>query len=398
MIALHNGCFRSEIKVTPANWKSVRATTKTNWRIWYRFYDPANREKWGKMFTIAFFNTEKILADRKAIVKALITELTYKMDTAAWNPITGKYYDNAGASGGLIDALWWAFDKITMVHGTRVDVRSVINGVDTAARELYDHNHGCFYNNLEVRLISRRHIKDILAKVGEQRKKTWSANRFNKYKAYLSTLFRELLEAEMVDSNPCRDISSKKAIQKKTETLTEAETKLVNDHLFEKHYNFWRYMQIFFHSGARTTELLELRKEAVRLGKQEFTVTVRKGVSYREDTRIISDAVLPLWRQLMKEAEPGDYLFSRLLIPGKEKIRKDQPGRRWAKYVIRELGIKKRFYSLKHLHTDMIAEKLGLDMAAASAGHTTPIITLKHYATGEKQRQRDALKKVDVKL
>lgn len=105
----------------------------------------------------------------------------------------------------------------------------------------------------------------------------------------------------------------------------------------------------------------------------------------------------------MKEADPGHYLFSRLLLPGANKIRKDQPDRRWAKYVMGlvengGLGIKKRFYSLKHLHTDMIAEKPGLDMAAASAGHTTPVVTLRHYAKGEKQRQRDALKKVDVKL
>lgn len=58
------------------------------------------------------------------------------------------------------------------------------------------------------------------------------------------------------------------------------------------------------------------------------------------------------------------------------------------------LGIKGDFYSLKHSNLDETAAALDINAAAAMAGHTTPVITLKHYAHGEKERQHERLKKV----
>ena len=41
MIKLKNGCYTSDIKVHPKNWQSTRASTKKDWYIFYRFYDPS---------------------------------------------------------------------------------------------------------------------------------------------------------------------------------------------------------------------------------------------------------------------------------------------------------------------------------------------------------------------
>jgi hypothetical protein len=41
MKSLFNGCSRSDISVTPQNWKTKKASLKYPWKIHYRFYDPA---------------------------------------------------------------------------------------------------------------------------------------------------------------------------------------------------------------------------------------------------------------------------------------------------------------------------------------------------------------------
>lgn len=73
-------------------------------------------------------------------------------------------------------------------------------------------------------------------------------------------------------------------------------------------------------------------------------------------------------------------------------IRKDQVCRRWNRHVKADvdkggLGIKKDFYSLKHLNTDQIIVALDINHAQLADGHTTPVIAL-NKVVGEKQRSR----------
>lgn len=44
MVTFPNNCRCSEIKVSPANWDKKSASTKKQWRIHYRFYDPGYEE------------------------------------------------------------------------------------------------------------------------------------------------------------------------------------------------------------------------------------------------------------------------------------------------------------------------------------------------------------------
>lgn len=71
-----NGCSRSEIKVTPANWQTNRASVKKNWKIYYRYYDPATKgtKDWGKMIQIRGMNDDKDLQSRQATTKFLLEQ------------------------------------------------------------------------------------------------------------------------------------------------------------------------------------------------------------------------------------------------------------------------------------------------------------------------------------
>ena len=72
--------------------------------------------------------------------------------------------------------------------------------------------------------------------------------------------------------------------------------------------------------------------------------------------------------------------------------------KKWKTYVKDNLKIDVDFYALKHLNLDEISGYLNAEAAAKMAGHTSTVITLKHYLVNEKQREMDKLKKVENKF
>ena len=53
------------------------------------------------------------------------------------------------------------------------------------------------------------------------------------------------------------------------------------------------------------------------------------------------------------------------------------------------------FYALKHLNLDETAAILDAKAAAKMAGHTSTVITLKHYLVNEEERKMEKLRRVD---
>jgi integrase len=406
---LFQGCCRSEISVTPKNWKTQKAKIKGPWKIHYRFYDPVfrkNPKMWGKQVLIRGMNEYNDLGRRQKITASLIEQEKELLDVQGYNPITGLFMRPPAAeeskivdispTNNFITALEAARLRLSVIHAVRIDIKSVIGGVEKVCRQLFDSELNKYYLDLQISQISRKHIKNILDLCGKTRKR-WSAKRHNLYKCYLSMLFTELLELEAVQLNPTRDISSKVQPQKVRQVLTADEIAIIDAHLKEINYNFWRYMKIFFYSGSRTTELLQLRKnQQVNLKEQTFIVRVIKGGQDIEDIRGISNEVLDLWKELWHEAKAGQVLFSKHLQPGDRVIRKDQIGRRWRIYIKERLGIKKDFNTLKHFHTDAVAAKLSLKAAQIADGHTTDRTTKKHYALGEKKRELEKVKSAGI--
>lgn len=184
--------------------------------------------------------------------------------------------------------------------------------------------------------------------------------------------------------------------------LTPEEEIKIDKHLKENHYHFWRFMRLFYDCQARTTEMMQLRKnDRVRIDQQEIIVTVKKGSEVKDDSRIISKEMIYLWKEVWSEAKPGQFLFSKNLKPGDKSIRADQVGRRWAKYVKAKktgLGINKDFYSLKHLSTDKMSADYGLKVASIGAGHTNTGTTRKYYTVGQVNREKEILKQKVVRF
>lgn len=406
MIALPNGCSRSNIIVIPNNWKSNRASIKKDWLIFYRFYDPTYKgtKDWGHPVPIKGMNRFKSLADRQEVTQSLLDQ-EIAMLKEGWNPIIKKYVVPAESKfvadidgkTPFIEALRLAEPRVETVPEVHDDMKSIIKAVESASALLFDQTHHKKYKDLPIELINSKHLIFIMEQCQKDNDKL-SDKRHNKYLAYLSMIFNKLRSLQAIALNPAENVDRKKTVTKKRAILTDKEAKAVDEHLFKKDYYFWRYMHIFFHSGARNTEMKQVKKDSsVDLNKQEFIVLVKKGNQYEEQVKLISNSVIHLWQEIWNEAKDGEYLFGSMLKPGPRMQGERYVSQRWQVYVKKDLGIEKDWYSLKHKHSDLIDKKLGLRHAQEATGHKSER-TAKIYAVGHDERKRDELKGLDINL
>jgi integrase len=243
---------------------------------------------------------------------------------------------------------------------------------------------------MEANRVSRKHVRMIMDQCEQDRK--LSARSWNAYRTYLCMLFEQLMEYEIIEINPV------KMLRKKTEDdpvriiLTHEERRLVFEHLQKTDPVFLRFTQMFFHSGARLTELVNLRIENIFLENSHYHVYIKKGHKKRWVTKVIKDIALPYWREQIGDRMTG-YLFSVGLVPGENQIRPEQITRRWKRHVKDKLGIKADLYSLKHLNTDEVSAQLSIGEAARFNSHTVQMAR-KHYAVNETMRELDRVKKI----
>lgn len=410
MEILRNGCSYNSLTVHPGDWNQPGAFLETEWYIQYRFTDPAHLDRYpqGKLCIVKKgINNLSTLAERRAKVKTLLQEIKTKLDNG-FNSITkgktdkdhrinkGESQPSSPNTSGIIEiqpgmpfiqALWAAYHKFDAVKPHLANVRTVLRSMEKAAAKLK-------YTNLPIFSIGRKHIKLCLDQCALLNS-NWSNDRHNKFRSMLRSLFKILLVEDAVPANPMNDIPVKKNLSKVREVLSPEERVEIDKHLRDRNYNFWRFTVIFYHSGGRRTELMRLQCKHVNIDKQEYKALVLKGRQYKEVIRPIPQAVLPLWKELLAQSQPEQFVFSELFLPGDRQCGYDRITRYWKRYVKNELGIACDFYSLKHLYSDQVAEALDIQHAQLQNSHTNERTT-SIYTVGEKRRKMERLKGVDV--
>lgn len=398
MILLPDNSYRTELKVNPKNWQTSKASIKKYWFIYYRLYSSKCQEtgkfKDRKLLVLKGMNHLQEWQERIYKTERIITDECFRLNHLDAKHNKEEFVDALNIyeippSTAFIVALTLAEKRITAAASTKRDLRSTLNFVTTAAEKLN-------YMTIPIKEISRRHIKNILFYIDTTNGE--SIHRYNKLRSYLMMIYKELVELEAVDYNPLKDISKKKGVQKLRKVLSIESRQRINEYLQIHHYRFWLFTNIFFHSGCRLTELMNVKTHHVNINKQLFVVTIKKGQLYKEVRKPIKNIAIEFWNQALKTAAPDDYLFSKGLQPGKEKIQSFQITKRWNRLIKCKLGIREDFYSLKHLNLDETASILGLEDASALASHTSSIITAKHYTINESNRQMERLKLLENKL
>jgi integrase len=450
MITTFNGCYRSEIKVQPTNWHTKKASTTDNWRINYRFYDPAfdnnPKLKKGKQVKILGMNHVSTLEVRQAITRALIDREKQKIDVKGYNPITDAYMappepiafetpQELTPTTPFIKALTIVFNELSYEPCTAREIESVLNYFGQSAallkkdqvplneiktRDIISILANC--KNLTVTRIENKRVlingkwkiekqcvngKMVPVKVNVVTAKIWNDNEFNKHRKVLSSLYSELERQEIVEYNPIKKIPKKDTSiedpdQAKRQVLTIEERRRVHLTLIIDLPSFHRFIHIFYHSGARISEIMKVQGKNVDLAGQRFKVLVKKRRKWTWVWKTIKDVALPYWMEAVADCRQDDFVFSRGLVSGPKPIQTEQIGRRWRLHVKKKLGITSRMYDLKHLHTtevinelEKLKAELTLDpvmIAAEHNSHTSGAMVRNIYDVDYAKREHNRVK------
>lgn len=397
---LPNGCSRSQISVIPKNWKQSKKITGP-WRIFYTFFDPVSGKK---QVNFKRMNRYQDLAERKTQTQDALDVIEQALDMG-YNPFYKKIITTREAKYDIeektlfIPALKRSLERIDIEDAYRKHISYVIRGVEKAATHLGFHV-------LFIGEVRRKHIVHILDYLYQSNAK-FSDNTFNRFRTDLKILFKELVRVEAIENNPIDDNLPAKQIESKERgTLSSAERKFINELLLTKYPDFHRYLNIFYHSGARSTELLRLKGSDVDLEGQRYKTLVKKGKKYRTVWRTIKDIALRFWVEQMNGCGADDYVFSKGLRPGEKSIQPYQIHKRWTRlikskeFVIegKKTKIEATFYSLKHSATTDMVDISTEELAAAQNAHTSTKLVRMRYDVKQEQRQHEKIKRLGNKF
>ena len=402
---LSNGCTVSSVNIFPSNWNTKKADVNAIWYISYRFKDPCYLEKFpnGKQVMIkSGLNRITNLVVKQATIKKM-RELTIEHLEKGYNPILKNVSDilqttddepkiltEVLPSSPFIKALWYAHSISQLDRYTLKDCASAIRSIEKCAVE-YD------YHEIPILEVQAKHIRRCLDLCHTSNPK-FSGRRYNRVKAHLSGLFRELIQLGAIDSNVTLLVNPMKETANKQIVLTDEEIEKVKTHLYTNYRSLYNFMMLFYYSGGRMKELFRMKGSDVDLGDQKYTTLVKKGKQEKWLDRTIRNVALPLWKEQMKNCKSDDYVFSKGLLPGPLQINSKQVTRRWSTHVMKPLDIKATFYKLKHLNTDRTLAAAGAKMAAGQNAHMSTKMVEQVYAYNEKKRMHEGLKTLDIKL
>lgn len=372
--------------VSPKNWLSPKCSLKKDWFISYYIYTDTGRIK----KVVKNMNRFKTYPERckatKELLEAEIQKLTKPQDPVA----TKATFVPKGAFKSVKEAL---LDMVEKKRKTCV-ARHCDNLETKATRFCEVAKH----EKIELKMsnISRQDCLLILEAMVKYYP-TFTDKTYNSYIKDVGTLFADLLYWEYIKYNPFHKMRKKQVVKELKVVATEAQRKQIDHHLKHNHYCFWRFMHIFFHSGAREAELCRMKASDIHLKERYFIVEIRKGRSKRKEIKAMLPGAYPHWAEIVAENKP--YPFSHDFQPGDQPINEDRVSKTWKTFVKDQLKMYNvDFYSLKHLHTDMIENMADLDLAQAHDDHLEQKTTETIYAVGIKKRKLEKLKQLNIKF
>lgn len=405
-----NGCSCSTPSVNPKDWKTCnKSALEKDWRIQYYFYDP-NFPKPKTPIVIKGMNSFKDLASRREITKALIDDELQALKDG-YNPYLKKFTKEKpqiekpklNRDLKVIEAFRLAHGKIKGTPEHLDQVRYAINRFEKAINELQ-------LSEVTIYDFKRSQLKEALDYID------LTDNYYNKFKAYFSSLFVELIEYECCETNLTRDIQKRSIVKKQREFLEVDKLNLVLEYLRLNYPEFYLYGKIFFYSGARSRELFSVQMKHVRIEKQEYDLLIKKGKQYVWETKVIIQDAIPFWTEIVQKCKSkDDYLFSYGLVPGTEKNNSKQVTIRWRKHVKNKVAfyrdklwfiddLKQRnisdyesitadFYAMKHTFLDLLdsMNQDAMGMASHRKDNTTKI-----YTAGRERRKNESLKSIRI--
>lgn len=407
---LLHGCYISNINVNPKNWNTNKATTTRDWYIKYRFYDP--RFDKPKVRCFQGMNAEKDLVKRQQLTRKLLEQELLQLKQG-YNPFEQHFKCTAkdvlndpklkyiipqeiqeirpdhSWSQAFIKAFPYLEKSTRQLETLKVYLRYTLLALDYLKLQ-----------DLPIILVKGKHMVLLYKEIKRLYERKWSTHLNNKYLSFFKNMFTILRIQEANLDSPYYALGRQPVPRNRTNVLTTEEITRIFDYCKEHEPDFYKFLYIFYHSGARPVELLRLKKENVDIHKGFFVVTVEKGFTPTQTVKAIHPKVVDLWNELYNCTPPNCNIFGPGFRPGKD-VSKEKPYEDPYRRVKSHCKINKKMYSLKHHRMDQIEEylthndayRLAMETSKMFASHTSTQ-TGSSYATGREMRMVNLLKSI----
>ncbi|WP_027381886.1 hypothetical protein [Epilithonimonas caeni] len=405
---LRNGCSRTQFYFSPKDLLTARSniTLQKDCFIECRFHDPKFQVKHPSGYQFRKrLNGFTTLAELKEAAVVYRSEMERLLDDYHYNPITQKYMVDESSELNPDTDFKSALQKARLhLSGSDKHLNEVRIAINRFEKGIDEMN----YSYINISTVKIWHIVNTLdhLKLGP--------SYFNKFRQYLKDIFKILVQRGCIENNPVREIDKRKVIPKIREIISDEKLPYIDKFLKERHYSFFRYKEIFYRSGSRSSELFRIQKKHVNIEKHEYVIQIQKGSYYKWVTKAINIGSLKYWKELCELCtSEDDYIFSEGLVPGNYSISPSRITHRWSKYVKNTDNIKDEngnvipitedFYSWKYLYLDKLDQiqnssnviPIDFNIAQTAASHTTDKTT-SIYTVGRSKRQLEFLKNIEV--
>lgn len=181
----------------------------------------------------------------------------------------------------------------------------------------------------------------------------------NKIRNYLSAVFNQLIEKDIIEVNPWFGFKSKKEAQTKIDIWNESDLQRFFEYVKNNDQDFYLASLFLFHGFVRPIELCRMKAKHIDLNKRIAWIDVRKGKKIRDVQCSLSKPLVKLLTKRIKSMKPDDYVFSKTLGPGPTNITPRRFKSRLDE-IKEKLTFERReavFYELKHTGVSIAAAK-----------------------------------------
>ena len=402
MKQLNGNCRYGKMTIYPPDYKSGRKSLlKKEWYIKYRFYDD-NLKKSKQVVIKGGVNTLEDVDQRKEEIEDIKKKEIDALENRGWNPIFGHskipYLDPENKVLNkftpLIPALKEALKLLQVIPDTiEKEYKPILNAIEAACKALGLDDTGVF----DITLKNLYQIANEAATKTVKGEKTteFSGQKFNRIKKVLRRLYSELLLLEVVPANlPMSMPRKKEDAKKKKLPYTANEMELINMKLKEESPELWLYVRIFFHSGARSTEMLRVKRKDVDFDRQIITYLVLKGKKYEYKDRPLLNIAVELWQKACQGATPDQYIFGEGLRPSDQPMTKNALKLRYSRFC-KKHKLPNTMYIFKHMHTTEMIKQIGITKTAGMNAESERMVR-EHYDLEHEKTKHKEMIGVDV--
>lgn len=321
-------------------------------------------------------NTERSFQER--MIKAETLKRIIEKDiNEGWNPQA----KNKVKKLSIFEALDFALDKkkSSLSTGSYGEYKTAVSFF-----KKYGENEG--FGNISIDNCERYHIKTVLNLARHDR--DWSARNYNKTLARYSALFSELIEWDIINSNPAKDIRPiKESDTGGYEIMSDEDHKAVFGYLKQYNFNYYIFCSVVYYMGIRPGELIRLKCKDVDINNGIIRISSEN--SKTNKVRIVP--MIGTVKELLSTfdlSNGNNFLFGsntenkiyklsdKVFCPGAYHLRRAYPTKIWQYEVINKLGLKNKLYSLKHKGAnDKLRSGLDLKTVSTIFGHTSTKVT-----------------------